>query len=75
MLSTTATEGLRDLPKPSACNNLALVIGLKAGLHKRKQQLFYILASFRYVWENVSFAQSAAIAAIAAANVGRLLID
>lgn len=67
MLSTTATEGLRDIPKPSVDANLALVIGPEGGF-TQEEEVAILHTGFipLRLGKRVLRTESAALAAIAA---------
>ncbi|MBA3755459.1 MAG: RNA methyltransferase, partial [Nitrosomonas sp.] len=67
MLSTTATEGLRDTPRPPADANLALVIGPEGGF-TQEEEMTILYTGFIPVrlGKRILRTESAALAAIAA---------
>ncbi len=66
MLSTTATEGLRDIPKPLADANLALVIGPEGGFTQEEEAAILHTGFIPLrLGKRVLRTESAALAAIA----------
>lgn len=67
MLSTTATEGLRDIPKPPTDANLALVVGPEGGF-TQEEEAAILHTDFTPVrlGKRILRTESAALAAIAA---------